>query len=157
MSSSAQEPAPLQTRAQVARAFHDELTRLLDWLPRVLPADLHGSVREAKRTYGAVAMLSKSVVPPLWAERVFAPFADQIRDMDVGFFLAHDFTDAVNAARADLQETGNDADEVLQIINRARPLIGALSEDVQNEAMDAVYTLSMLADAFVRWDELRGA
>jgi|1048.fasta_scaffold206716_1 hypothetical protein len=119
-------------------AFNNHFIEFMDDVERVFPDD-----RDIKKTRMTIEMLRKAnprAIIMFWRDLVARPYAEQIRDGDISFFIEKDYTSEVSAL--------SEASAVTSAINRLRGTVREMSPDNLQKSMKYIQNLSKLSEMY---------
>ena len=117
--------------------FNEQFGKLIDDIITVFPTNL-----DLKRARNAVLLLKRSnpkLISKIWRVQVTDKYAAKIREGDLSFFLAKDYT-------SDLEETHVDSpSDIVTAISNLRDPIRQMGHDNQTKTMKYVEILCELS------------
>ena len=122
----------------VYRAFNNTLTEFLDQVIQIVP--VNADIKKTKIFLDMVQKVSPSLVTKIWYDNMYSPYAAQIDEGDITFFIEKEYKEDVNAMQY--------ANEVLQGIQKIREPIRGMSTENKEISMKFIQKLSQLSQLF---------
>lgn len=122
----------------ILKAFNDHFIEFVDDVVRVFPNNK--DVMTTKNALLAIRKANPKLIMTCWKEYVCIPYAEKIKNGDLGFFIEKDYAN-------DLKDMdGNDA--IMQKIDRLRGQVRTMSVEDQMKSMTYVQNLTKLANLY---------
>jgi hypothetical protein len=115
--------------------FNDHFAEFVDDIQNVFPED--PDIMTAKNALIAVRKANPKLLVKCWMKYVGTPYAEQIQNGDILFFIDKDYS-------ADLIKANN-SDKIMESINRLRNPVREMSADNQAKTMKYIQNLTKLA------------
>jgi len=119
----------------VITIFHDHFAEFVDDIQRVFPED--PDILTAQKALGTVRKANPRLLVNIWIKYVANPYSREIEAGDIHFFINKDYTNDLTSA--------NNADKIMESINRLRDPIRRMTNDEQKNTMKYIQNLSKLA------------
>lgn len=129
----------MANKSVILKGFNDHFTEFVDDIANVFPENL--DIITTKNALSTIRKANPRLIIVCWDEYVSKPYASQIEQGDMSFFIDKDYTN-------DLRDMeGNGA--IMEKIERLRGQVRQMKIENQNKAMQYVQNLSKLASAYV--------
>jgi hypothetical protein len=115
--------------------FNDHFAEFVSDIQSIFPEDV--DILTAKNALIAIRKANPKLIVKIWLKYVVMPYKAQIDSGDINFFISKDYS-------ADLVRNDN-ADKIMESINRLREPIKQMSLDNQAKTMKYIQNLSKLA------------
>jgi hypothetical protein len=115
--------------------FNDHFAEFVSDIQSIFPEDV--DILTAKNALIAIRKANPKLIVKIWLKYVVMPYKAQIDSGDINFFISKDYS-------ADLVRNDN-ADKIMESINRLREPIKQMSADNQAKTMKYIQNLSKLA------------
>lgn len=115
--------------------FNDHFAEFVSDIQSIFPEDV--DILTAKNALIAIRKANPKLIVKIWVKYVVMPYKAQIDSGDINFFISKDYS-------ADLVRNDN-ADKIMESINRLREPIKQMSLDNQAKTMKYIQNLSKLA------------
>jgi len=115
--------------------FNDHFAEFVSDIQSIFPEDV--DILTAKNALIAIRKANPKLIVKIWVKYVVVPYKAQIDSGDINFFISKDYS-------ADLIRNDN-ADKIMESINRLREPIKQMSLDNQAKTMKYIQNLSKLA------------
>jgi len=115
--------------------FNDHFAEFVSDIQSIFPEDV--DILTAKNALIAIRKANPKLIVKIWVKYVVMPYKAQIDSGDINFFISKDYS-------ADLVRNDN-ADKIMESINRLRDPIKQMSADNQAKTMKYIQNLSKLA------------
>lgn len=115
--------------------FNDHFAEFVSDIQSIFPEDV--DILTAKNALIAIRKANPKLIVKIWVKYVVVPYKAQIDSGDINFFISKDYS-------ADLVRNDN-ADKIMESINRLREPIKQMSLDNQAKTMKYIQNLSKLA------------
>jgi hypothetical protein len=115
--------------------FNDHFAEFVSDIQSIFPEDV--DILTAKNALIAIRKANPKLIVKIWLKYVVMPYKAQIDSDDINFFISKDYS-------ADLVRNDN-ADKIMESINRLREPIKQMSLDNQAKTMKYIQNLSKLA------------
>jgi hypothetical protein len=115
--------------------FNDHFAEFVSDIQSIFPEDV--DILTAKNALIAIRKANPKLIVKIWYKYVVMPYKAQIDSGNIGFFISKDYS-------ADLVKNDN-ADKIMESINRLRGPISQMSVDNQAKTMKYIQNLSKLA------------
>ena len=115
--------------------FNDHFAEFVSDIQSIFPEDV--DILTAKNALIAIRKANPKLIVKIWLKYVVMPYKTQIDSGDINFFISKDYS-------ADLVRNDN-ADKIMESINRLRDPIKQMSADNQAKTMKYIQNLSKLA------------
>jgi hypothetical protein len=115
--------------------FNDHFAEFVSDIQSIFPEDV--DILTAKNALIAIRKANPKLIVKIWVKYVVMPYKAQIDSGDINFFISKDYS-------ADLVRNDN-ADKIMESINRLREPIKQMSADNQAKTMKYIQNLSKLA------------
>lgn len=119
-------------------AFNNHFIEFMDDIERVFPGD-----RDIKKTRMTIELMRKAnprAIILFWRDLIARPYAEQIRNGDISFFIEKDYSGDV----ASLSEASN----IVSIIDRLRGNVREMDADNHQKSMKYIQNLSKLSEMY---------
>lgn len=114
--------------------FNDHFSEFVDDIQSVFPDDV--DIATAKNALLAIRKANPKLIVKIWFMYVVTPYRDQIEAGNISFFITKDYAD-------DLARNDN-ADKIMESINRLRQPIKEMSAENQAKTMKYIQNLTKL-------------
>jgi hypothetical protein len=121
--------------ANLVTVFNDHFAEFVSDIQSIFPEDV--DILTAKNALIAIRKANPKLIVKIWVKYVVMPYKAQIDSGDINFFISKDYS-------ADLVRNDN-ADKIMESINRLRDPIRQMSDDNQAKTMKYIQNLSKLA------------
>ena len=116
-------------------AFNDQLAELLIDVINVFPDNI--DIKTAQNSLGIIRKANPKLLVKIWIKYVYTPYKEQIEAGNITFFITKDYS-------TDLVKNDN-ADKIMESINRLRNPIKEMSSESQAKSMKYIQNLSKLS------------
>jgi hypothetical protein len=114
--------------------FNDHFAEFVEDIQSVFPDDV--DIATAKNALLAIRKANPKLIVKIWFMYVVTPYRDQIEAGNISFFITKDYAD-------DLARNDN-ADKIMESINRLRQPIKEMSAENQAKTMKYIQNLTKL-------------
>jgi len=114
--------------------FNDHFAEFVEDIQSVFPDDV--DIATAKNALLAIRKANPKLIVKIWFMYVVTPYRDQIEAGNISFFITKDYAD-------DLARNDN-ADKIMESINRLRQPIKEMSTENQAKTMKYIQNLTKL-------------
>ena len=121
--------------ANILTAFNDHFFEFINDIHNVFPDD--ADILVAKNSLLAVRKANPKMIVKIWNTFIVAQYKNEIENGDIGFFINKDYS-------GDLANAQN-ADHIMEAINRLRDPIKQMTPDEQTKTMKYIQNLTKLA------------
>lgn len=115
--------------------FNDHFAEFVGDIQSVFPEDL--DILTAKNSLLAIRKANPKLLVKIWIKYVYTPYKEQIEAGNITFFITKDYS-------TDLVKNDN-ADKIMEAINRLRNPIKEMSSESQAKSMKYIQNLSKLS------------
>jgi hypothetical protein len=115
--------------------FNDHFAEFVGDIQSVFPEDL--DILTAKNSLLAIRKANPKLLVKIWIKYVYTPYKEQIEAGNITFFITKDYS-------TDLVKNDN-ADKIMESINRLRNPIKEMSSESQAKSMKYIQNLSKLS------------
>jgi len=115
--------------------FNDHFAEFVGDIQSVFPEDL--DILTAKNSLLAIRKANPKLLVKIWIKYVYTPYKEQIEAGNITFFITKDYS-------TDLVKNDN-ADKIMDSINRLRNPIKEMSSESQTKSMKYIQNLSKLS------------
>jgi hypothetical protein len=115
--------------------FNDHFVEFISDIQSVFPND--PDILTAKNALVAIRKANPKLLVKIWVKYVVNPYKSEIDSGDITFFMTKDYS-------TDLSRTDN-ADKIMDSINRLRDPIKQMSKENQDKTMKYIQNLSKIA------------
>lgn len=115
--------------------FNNHFSEFVDDIQSIFPED--PDILTAKNGFIAIRKANPKLLVKIWISHIYQPYQSQINAGDIQFFVNKDYS-------SDVSHHDN-ADHIIQSINRLRKPIKDMSPDNQAKTMKYIQNLSKLA------------
>ena len=115
--------------------FNDHFAEFVSDIQSIFPEDV--DILTAKNALIAIRKANPKLIVKIWYKYVVLQYKSEIDSGNIGFFISKDYS-------ADLVKNDN-ADKIMESINRLRGPISQMSVDNQAKTMKYIQNLSKLA------------
>ena len=115
--------------------FNDHFAEFVSDIQSVFPEDL--DILTAKNSLLAIRKANPKLLVKIWIKYVYTPYKEQIEAGNITFFITKDYS-------TDLVKNDN-ADKIMEAINRLRNPIKEMSSESQSKSMKYIQNLSKLS------------
>jgi hypothetical protein len=115
--------------------FNDHFAEFVSDIQSVFPEDL--DILTAKNSLLAIRKANPKLLVKIWIKYVYTPYKEQIEAGNITFFITKDYS-------TDLVKNDN-ADKIMEAINRLRNPIKEMSPESQYKSMKYIQNLSKLS------------
>jgi demethoxyubiquinone hydroxylase (CLK1/Coq7/Cat5 family) len=124
----------------VIRTFNTQLLSFMDDVHRILPHEKQ--ILESKKYFETMKSMNPSLLVKIWYQYISKPYAKEIADGDMDFFINKDYSQ-------DLQYMPN-AEQIINVIDTSlrQPLKQMNAENIKH-CKDYIDVLSKLANAYM--------
>jgi hypothetical protein len=117
--------------------FNDHFSEFVNDIQIVFPDD--PDILTAKNALFAIRKANPKLLVKIWIKFVYLPYKNEIDAGDINFFITKDYS-------SDLAKAKNDnADKIMESINRLRKPIKEMSAENQAKTMKYIQNLSKLS------------
>ena len=121
--------------SNLTTVFNDHFVEFISDIQSVFPDD--PDILTAKNALVAIRKANPKLLVKIWVKYVVTPYKSQIDSGDITFFMTKDYS-------TDLTRTDN-ADKIMDSINRLRDPIKQMSKENQDKTMKYIQNLSKIA------------
>lgn len=130
-------------KTAVLKAFNKILNEFLEEVIHIVPDST--DIKKTKVYFDTIRSFNPSLVIKLWYSNIYAPYANEIDNGDIRFFIEKEYTEDIHALQNNT--------EVLQGIQKIREPIKSMSESNKATSMDYIQKLSQLSTLYKQYNQ----